>query len=82
VTEAISIWSKLNSSSRRKGIVDVAPKTCLRSEWAIFPMNPFSEVEENASKFPHKNHWPMTTALLVQTTQVKERADFLLERPV
>lgn len=44
-------------------------------------MNPFVAVDENAKEYPQKNHWNITTALLAETAQINERADFLLARP-
>lgn len=44
-------------------------------------MNPLVAVGEKASEYPHKYHWNIQTALLAETIHIKDKADFLLERP-
>ena len=45
------------------------------------PMKPLVAVGENARENPQKYHWKMTTALLAQTAQINERADFRRAKP-
>lgn len=58
-----------------------SPKTLRRPKFLRLPMYPLVAVDENAKEYPQKYHWNIPTALLAETAQINDRADFLLAKP-
>lgn len=60
---------------------DGSPRTFSSPKLARLPMKPLLAVGEKAREYPHRYHWNIQTALLAETAHIRDRADFLLERP-
>lgn len=58
-----------------------SPSTFSSPKLARLPMKPLVAVGEKAREYPHRYHWKIQTALLAETAHIRDKADFLLERP-
>jgi hypothetical protein len=58
-----------------------SPRTLRKPKFLRSPIKPFVAVRENAREYPQQNHCKTTTALLAETAQISDKADFRLASP-